>query len=296
MQVFITGGSGFIGTWIIRRFLAQNAAIRVFDLNPDPVLAQAICGAAADKIEWRAGDVSSGGQVREAAAGCDLIIHLAAVLTPACQQDPVRGAEIVLIGTLNVFEAARVHGMNRVLYMSSAGVFGPDDGVTPLPATHYGAFKLAGEGCARAYWLDHNIASVGFRPLVVYGPGRETGLTAGPTLACKAAAQGHAYTIPFSGRSDFVYVADVAAAFECTARESFSGARVYNVTGEKCPVDHIVDEIRRIVPGSRIAVAGPRLPVSADIEPGKLRDDFPAVPCTPVNKGLEATIAYYQSG
>jgi nucleoside-diphosphate-sugar epimerase len=295
MRVLITGGSGFIGAWIIRRFLADGAAIRVFDLKPNPTLVDKLCGAAARGIDWREGDVSDTRAVRDAAAGCDLIIHLAAVLTPACQQDPIGGAEVVLIGTLNVFEAARIHAMPRVLYMSSAGVFGPDDGVTPRPTTHYGAFKLAGEGCARAYLADHRIASVGFRPLVVYGPGRETGLTAGPTLACKAAAEGKPYTIPFCGDSDFVYVDDVAAAFHLAARRPIEGARVYNVVGEKHPVATIVEQIRAIVPGARIDAAGPNLPVSAQIDPGALRRDFPDLPLTSLAEGLRATIDYYRN-
>jgi nucleoside-diphosphate-sugar epimerase len=296
MKILITGGSGFIGAWIIRRFLTDGATLRIFDVKADPALVNRVNGDAARDIEWHTGDVASTDAVREAASGCDLIIHLAAVLTPACQLDPIRGAQINLIGTLNVFEAARVHGMKKVLYMSSAGVFGPDDGVYPLPTTHYGAFKLAGEGCARAYWQDHGIASFGFRPLVVYGPGREVGLTAGPTLACRAAAEGNDYTIPFSGESDFVYVDDVAAAFQQAARASDEGAWVYNIVGEKCPVGRIADEIRRIVPGARIDAAGPPLPVSAHIEAGKLREDFSGLALTPVSEGLQKTIDFYRSG
>ena len=115
--------------------------------------------------------------------------------------------------------------------MSSAGVFGPTDGDVPFPTTLYGAFKLAGEGCARAFWEDHRIPSVGFRPLVVYGPGRELGLTAGPTLACRAAARGEAYVIPFSGATDFIYVDDVAAAFVAPVQRALSGAAVHNLLG-----------------------------------------------------------------
>ncbi|WP_163837351.1 NAD-dependent epimerase/dehydratase family protein, partial [Providencia stuartii] len=67
----------------------------------------------------------------------------------------------------------------------------------PRPTTHYGTFKLACEGSARAYLADRGLASIGFRPFIVYGPGRETGLTAGPSLACRAAARGESYRIPY---------------------------------------------------------------------------------------------------
>ena len=124
----------------------------------------------------------------------------------------------------NVFEAALSHGIKRIVYTSSAGVYGPDDGMTPYPTTHYGAFKLACEGSARAYWSDHGLASVGFRPFIVYGPGRETGLTAGPTLACRAAARGERYRIPYVGSAGLVYVDDVAHAYKLALLRDAEGA------------------------------------------------------------------------
>ena len=294
MKILLTGGSGFIGAWIMRRFLAAGNGIRVFDQTADPALAKRIIGPDAEHIEWIEGDVRSNKLLIEAAAGCDLIIHLAAVLTPACQQEPIRGAEVNLIGTLNVFEAARTHQMRSVLFMSSAGVFGPEDGLQPYPMTLYGAYKLASEGCARAYWQDHAIASIGFRPLVVYGPGREVGLTAGPVLACKAAAKGNSYTIPFSGDSDFVYVDDVAAAFEVAATHPIQGARAYNIVGEQGSVSTLIEHIQDIEPHASITAKGPALPVTAHIDAGTLRDDFPGIPLTPLRQGLEATIDFYR--
>jgi len=156
---------------------------------------------------------------------------MAGILTPDCQADPVRGAEINLIGTLHAFEAARRHGIRPVIYTSSAGVFGPHDGAAPAPTTHYGTFKLATEGSARAYWADHGLPSVGFRPFVVYGPGRETGLSAGPSLACRAAARGQPYVIPFTGATGMVYVEDVAAAYVAALTGKLDGARVFNLLG-----------------------------------------------------------------
>jgi nucleoside-diphosphate-sugar epimerase len=295
MKILITGGSGFIGTWITRRALASGLEVRVLDVAVNHALAHEILGADADGVEWRTGDVSDGAQVDDAVRGCDLVIHLAAVLTPACKANPGRGAEINVIGTLNVFEAARAHGIAKVLYMSSAGVFGPEDGVVPCPTTLYGAFKLAGEGCARAYWVDYGIASVGFRPLVVYGPGREVGLTAGPTLACRAAALDEPYVIPFGGESDFVWVDDVAAAFEAAAGRTLEGAHVFNVVGETTSVTHFAQAIRKFVPGADISVQGPGVPVCAHIAEGELRTMFPEVPRTAIDVGVERTISHYRS-
>ena len=190
MTVLITGGGGFLGAWIIRRLAARGIDLRVFDRRDDRGIVRAIAGGVADRLDWRTGDVASLADVSAAADGCDFAIHLAALLTPACAENPILGAQVNLIGTLNVFEAAKARGMRGIAYASSAGVFGPDDGAIPHPTTHYGAFKLACEGSGRAYWQDAGLSSVGFRPAIVYGPGRETGLTAGPSLACREAVAG----------------------------------------------------------------------------------------------------------
>src|ERR1700710_1986693 len=169
MKVLVTGGSGFLGAWIVKRLAASGHRIRIFDVAVNKSLVAEIAGSAADAFEWRGGDIIETDQVHEAAEGCDAIVHLAGILTPDCKSDPIRGARINLIGTLNVFETARKRGIARIVYTSSAAVFGPTDGRTPFPDTHYGAFKLACEGSARAYWEDHRLASIGFRPFVVYG-------------------------------------------------------------------------------------------------------------------------------
>lgn len=294
MRVLLTGGAGFIGAWIIRRLLVRGCRVRSLDLAPPTDSVRAVLDDAYTHVDWQRGDVADADSVSNAANGCDVIIHLAALLTPACQADPIRGAHVNLLGTLNVFEAARSHGHDRVLYMSSAGVFGPDDGVTPRPDTHYGAFKLAGEGCARALFADHGIASLGLRPLIVYGPGREVGLTAGPTLACRAAARGEPYVMPLTGESDFVFVDDVAAVFDATIDAPLEGAEVHNLTGETATMARVVELIRELEPGADIGIDGPRVPVAAHLAPGRIRERLTSVPHTGLADGLARTIAFHR--
>ncbi len=297
MKALITGGTGFIGSWIAKALIAKGFAIRSFDIKDDRSIPREILGADADHIDWVTGDITDAQALADAASGCDLLVHLAAILTPDCARNPVRGAEICLIGSLNVFEAARQNNIGRVLYMSSAGVFGPeDDGIYPRPTTLYGAYKLAVEGAARAYWDDHAIASVGFRPLIVYGPGRETGLTAGPSLACKAAAQGDDYVIPFSGDTDFIYVSDVAAAYAAAAIKERPGAHVYNVVGDLGTAEGFAEEIMRAAPNTHVRADGPTLPIAPQIDPGSLREDYPDIPQTTIREGIADTVAHYRRG
>jgi UDP-glucose 4-epimerase len=294
MKVLVTGGSGFLGAWIVKRLAHSGHQIRIFDIAANKALVTEIAGASADAVEWQTGDIVEPDHVHSATQSCDAIVHLAGILTPDCRTDPVRGAKINLIGTLNVFEAARKRGIRRIVYTSSAAVYGPTDGHTPLPDTHYGAFKLACEGSARAYWEDHRLGSFGFRPYVVYGPGRTTGLTAGPSLACRAAARDQSYTIPYSGSAGLVYVDDVAAAYEAALMREPDGAHVFNMPGEVASNHQVIAEIRRIVPGAKIDIAGPALQFTPDIEQGDIDAVLPGLHQTRLGDGIRLTIAFHR--
>jgi len=293
MKILLTGGSGFIGAWIIKGFLDAGIDVCVLDLVDDRTTGRTIVGDAIDDIEWIVGDVSSFGALNAAARGCDQIVHLAALLTPACAADPHRGVEVNVNGTLNVFEAARKHGMRQVLYMSSASVYGPEHGDRPFPITLYGVWKLAMEGAARCYAEDHGIASAGFRPLVVYGPGRDVGLSAGPSIAIRKAAAGEPYTIPFSGSTDLVYVEDVVSAYVNAAKATLKGATTYTIVGETASMPTLVDEIKKYSTAATINVSGPELPVAAEIEESQLRTDFPSVSRTSLSEGVKKTWDWY---
>ncbi|MGJ5176306.1 NAD-dependent epimerase/dehydratase family protein [Bradyrhizobium oligotrophicum] len=295
MRMLITGGGGFIGAWLARRLAADDHRLVVFEPVARSAQFDGIVGPAAAAIEWCHGDIADSRAVRAAAEGCDAIVHLAGILTPACKDDPVRGAMINLVGTLNVFEAARILGIRRIVFSSSAGVYGPDDDVTPRPITHYGTFKLACEGSARAYWADHGIASVGFRPYIVYGFGRETGLTAGPSLACRAAARGERYAIPYVGTAGLVHVDDVVAAYEAALRREPDGALVFNLPGEVVSNDDVVAAVRAAVPDAKIGIEGPVLPFAEDIGEGDLRRVFPDLPATSLREGIRRTVEQYRA-
>lgn len=295
MRILMTGGSGFLGAWLIRRLARRGVAVRIFDTNTDRRVVNAVAGENVAGLEWVTGDVRDQARLVLACATCDAIVHLAGVLTPVCRLDPVRGAEINLLGSLNVFAAARKQEMRSVVYASSIGVYGPEDEPHYRPVTHYGAFKLAVEGCARAFWHDTGIASIGFRPSVVYGPGREAGASAGPTLACRAAARGESFTIPFSGRYGFIYVDDVAQAFEQAVMTSISGATVYNLVGEIADVDTVAAQIERLSPGARINAAGASLNLVAEIDEAGLDVLLPGRSRTSLEQGLAATLEHYRS-
>ena len=108
-------------------------------------------------------------------------------------------------------------------------------------------FKLANEGTARVYWNDDDVASIGIRPYVVYGPGRDQGLTSGPSLAMAAAARGEGHTIAYGGTAQYDYAPDVGRAFALAARAAADGAHVANFPGVPSTMQEVVDAIAKEV-------------------------------------------------
>ena len=296
MKVLVTGGGGFIGAWIVRRLAEAGLTPVVFDLRDDRSKIVEIGGEALGAaLEWHAGDIADSDAVTRAGEGCEAVVHLAGLLTPACRADPVLGARVNLIGMLNAFLAARTHGMKSVVYMSSAGVFGPDGSEEPRPTTLYGAFKLASEHSARAFFEDDGIGSIGFRPFVVYGPGRDGGLSAGPSLACRAAARGEAYTIPFTGRFDIIHADDVAAVFVQAVKADPEAAHVVNLVGRQADTDDVIAAIEKAAPGARIDAAGPPMPIQSPARDETLERMFPQWSVRSLERGVAETIAFYKN-
>ena len=292
-RYLVTGGTGFIGRWVVSKLAGMGHSVRVFDARPDATVLNDIDPELPDKVELVTGDISDG-SVREAAADCDGIAHLAGILTVDAARDPIRAAEINLIGSLHVFEAAKALGIRRMTYVSSAAVFGPEDPVNPWPMTHYGAHKLAIEGAARAYLLDHGISSTGFRPYIVYGPGRSSGIAAGPSIAITSALRGEPATIRFSGRVGFVHAWDVAALMVETLLTDGEGAAAYTLCGETADMGRFCEVLRDRIPSAEVNIDGEPLRIPFDLASSPMPAYLEDVPVTGLDAGIDATIRFYR--
>lgn len=238
--------------------------------------------------------------------GITHIVHLAAVLMPFCQANPVQGGLINVVGTLNVFEGARDAGRDvRVVYASSSAIWGPEDAYehralseadSAKPATHYGVFKYANEENARVFFAANGISSMGLRPWTVYGVGRDFGLTAAPTHAMRHLVLGNPYTIPLGGFMDLQYVEDVAESFIHCLLSPVSGAHVFNLAGDVIHMEELVKALDRLRPGaaSLLSVSGPQVPVAYRMDDSALRAAVPGIPKTSLEDGLRQTLELYE--
>ncbi len=306
----ITGGQGFIGAWIARRLLDEGTPFVLADRTPNNgILAQVIEPDRLAEVERVFFDMVDTERVARVVVehGITHIIHLAGLQVPACREDPVLGARVNVIGTLNVFEAARRAGgqVRGIAYASSAAVAGdPDEYDGPIgddarhqPKTHYGVFKGANEGNARVYFLEHGIASVGLRPYTVYGVGREIGITSGPTKAIKAAVLGRRFEVPFTGMTSFVLAEDLAGIFVDCARADPGGALALNVRGIVDTVETFLGHLGAVFPESveRISASGPPIRIAFDVEEqGLARLLGGEVTHTPIRDGIQRTIDLFR--
>jgi len=296
---FITGAQGCIGSWIVKALSERGDTAVVFDRSDDSRRLSAIMSDEdLAQVRFVTGDITDGVSVLSALeeSGAAKVIHLAGLQVPTCRAEPVTGALVNVAGTLNVFEAARQLRIKRVVYASSAAVYGMNDDDVALdetaqcePTTHYGVFKRANEGNARVYFLDHGLNSVGLRPLTVYGVNRDTGLTSDPTKAMKSAVLGRRFHIRFGGATDFQYVADTAAAFLVCADNAPDGAHVFNLHGETVTVDRIANFINT-ASGDLITFGGPPIPIAAAMDDSAIRNTIGSLPSTPLETGMRETM------
>ncbi|HYI95875.1 MAG TPA: NAD-dependent epimerase/dehydratase family protein [Bryobacteraceae bacterium] len=304
MRVLVTGGQGCIGAWVIKRLLDRHIDVVMFDIDETPKRLPLIASRQEiARIAFIRGSVEDIAAVKAIVKqeGITHIVHLAAVLIPFCQQHPVAGAMVNVIGTLNLFEAARDAGRSvRVVYASSAAVWGPEEayGSQALseedalkPATHYGVFKQANEGNARVFYSLNGISSVGLRPWTVYGVGRDQGMTADPTLAIRALANGEPFQIRLSGFMDLQYVADVADTFIECLLSPLEGAHVFNLAGEVIHMDAfhrtLVDLDARAA--ELVTISGPQVPVAFRMDDAQLRAKIGNLPKTSLQRGIAET-------
>lgn len=295
-KVLITGGSGFLGLWVAKKLLDQHYQVRIADIQPNLPLAQAILGSQATALDWTHTDVTSLPHLRTAVEGCDHIVHLAGLLTPQCRANPLYAYQVNYQSLLYLFELAREFNLPQVIYASTAGVYGPQHNQYPEPITFYGAFKLGAEHIARAYWTDSNpdqqVASIGLRPLVVYGPGRVGGASAGPSIACAKALAQEAYSIPFSGPTGFIYVEDVSEIILRSLQNPPSGAHVLNLSGVIAHSEDVAQEISKQTGFKHIHVHGPSLGIQI---PTQSLTDYPwlgPLQYTSIQDGISKTLNF----
>lgn len=250
MNILITGGAGFIGSHLTTALVAAGHTVTVFD-NFSAGKLENLAGLPVKLIK---GDVTDFEALRQALAGCEVVFHEAAMVSvPRSIAEPILNHHTNVTGTFNVFEAARQAGVRRVVYASSAAVYGTEPTLPKkessliAPVSPYGAAKYMAEIYAAAYAAVYPAMEfVGLRYMNVFGPRQDPSSAYSGVLSifCRAALDGSACTIFGDGEQsrDFVYVSDVVQANMLAATQPLpQAAAVFNVgSGRQTSLNQIV--------------------------------------------------------
>lgn len=175
-RILVTGGAGFIGSHLVDALLEDGYSVRVLDDLSTGKLANLPVDRA--RLSLVVGDVADAPTVARAAKDCSAVVHLAAVASvQASVEDPVATHQSNFVGTLNICEAMRQTGAKRVVFASSAAIYGNNGEGTAItedtpkaPLTPYAADKLASEHCLDFYRRQHGLEPVILRFFNIYGP------------------------------------------------------------------------------------------------------------------------------
>ncbi len=305
MKVLVTGGAGFIGSHLVEALVERGDEVRVLDN-----LSSGRRRNLADlPVAFIRGDIRDYETVRRAVDGCEWVFHQAALVSvPRSIEEPKLNHDVNVTGAFHLFEAARQAGVKRVVYASSAAVYGDTPSLPareddpPNPITPYAAAKLMNEQMAAAYNRSYGTQFVGLRYFNVFGPRQDPSSPYSGVLSifCQAAITGQGVTIYGDGRQtrDFLFVSDVAAANLAAAVMQWrEGAEVFNVgRGEAtnlCEMARMMED-----------VAGRPLPIThAPPRPGDIRHSVAGVEtavrelgwraAVPLADGLRRTMAWF---
>ncbi len=179
-KIVVTGGAGLIGSWVVdyllKEFKDRVGRIVVFDNFSRGTWANLEEALKSKKVKVIEGDIRDAGQVDKLIKGADYVIHEAAIRITQCAEDPRLCNEVLVGGTFNVFEACVKHKVKKLIFNSSASVYGepvhlPMDEAHPYNNfTAYGAAKIANEQMAKAFRKMYGLNFVSLRPFNVYGP------------------------------------------------------------------------------------------------------------------------------
>jgi UDP-glucuronate 4-epimerase len=308
MKFLVTGASGCIGSWVVKNLVACQIPVVAVDKSNNKRRLQLIMSDRdIGSVEFVPGDIIDLDFLTNLVSNYQVthIIHLAALQVPFCASNPSLGAMVNVVGTVNIFEAAKRSGINHLTFASSTAVYGldeeyPEGKITEesalRPRSHYGVYKQANEGTSRIYWQENKVSSIGLRPYVAYGAGRDQGLTSTPTIAIYKAMNGEPYAISFTGRYCFQYVDDIAKTYIKAAQTPLDGAKTLNIGGPSFSSEEIAEEITRQIPHSKnlITIQKNQLPFPSEVDRSELVKIIGEIPFTELSRGIFDTIATFR--
>jgi UDP-glucose 4-epimerase len=308
VPVLVTGADGFIGSHLTERLVAEGARVRAFCLYNSRGSAGWLDEIPAETraaVDVRLGDVRDARLVETAAAGVEVVFHLAALIAiPYSYVAPESFIDTNVRGTLNVLEAARRAGVGRLIHTSTSEVYGTPDQL-PITEDHplraqspYAASKVAADQLAIAFHLSYDLPALVLRPFNTYGP-RQSDRAVIPTMLRQLLAGRRQVSLGrLDPRRDLTFVRDTVDGFVRAAlTPGIEGRTIQLGTGTTTSIAELFDIARRLVGVDAQAVLDPDRvrPDASEVlvlqsDPSLARQLLGWSPTISVEDGLRATI------
>ena len=246
--VLVTGAGGFIGSHVVGEMVVAGARVRAlvhYNARSDVGMLADLAPRVLDEVEIVSGDVTNAHQMAQVVRGCQVVLHLAALIAiPYSYQAPASYVTTNVGGTLNLLEAARQHGVRRFIQTSTSEVYGsaqyvPIDERHPLQAqSPYAVTKVGADMLALSFHCSFDLPVLVLRPFNTFGP-RQSARAVIPTILSQLLSERPVRLGAVDTRRDFTFVRDTALGFRLAAESSCVGEVMNLGTG----VDYSIGEV-----------------------------------------------------
>lgn len=268
MAVLVTGGTGDLGSYVVKDLVSTGAEVVAFDISPRPAVLSGID----DKVKLVKGNITNMAEVMRVIKEnkIDTVVHLAGLLTMDGEARPHETAFVNTVGSLNVFEAARLADIKRIIYASTSSVYGntPKDALVnesfpPDPQNVYATSKYSSEAYGHLYGRKYGFEFCAIRLRVLLSPGQRKDTGAMLILAgmIDDVISGRTANLPVAANEKmiFTYVRDGARAFKLAFEASKLGM-AYNIMSGQYAIGDVATALQNIFPGSKILPPDPSRP------------------------------------
>jgi UDP-glucose 4-epimerase len=308
MQYLVTGGTGFVGAYVVRDLARAGHDVMVFDLAPnEEFMHDVLSQAERQHIRLTSGDVTDLPLILRTVKDVrpERIVHLAATLGSSSEANPLRSLKVNCEGTINIFEAALAFDVQKVVWASSIAVFGPSKrrpaGEVANNAFHqpndlYGACKSMNEQLGRHYRQRRGLDCTGVRFSVVYGYGKSLTLARGTgadflyQLIDKPALQQPGVVPHGDEVIDWLYVEDAARAVVLATQAQHNPSIGLNICGECSTIRDVATRVKGLLPEAQLEVESGTWGGAMHFEMATTEAEIGYSPQIPLEEGLRRNI------
>jgi len=302
MSVLVAGGSGFIGSHLVRKLVEIGEKVIVFDAYPNPEALRDLEG----QVEIVRGDATQLSDVLQAIQKYEVrdVYHLIALLADVCQQKPHFALKINVETLVHFLEAARLMKLGKIIFASSVAVYAVNE-PAPVgeeaptnPISVYGATKVMGEFFGMHY---HRLFNVDFRALrftTLYGPGKSAGSTGICSLLIERAAEEKPVKADAADAvTDWLYIKDALNGFILARKIESPRHRIYNIGGGSHSLRQVAGVVKKLIPKAQIELEAKRtFPWPPSYKWERAQEELGYQPRYDIEKGVKDFIGEVKQG